>query len=117
MAVKPSATASRAAWAMVSGVEPPDSRCRRMRSRQRPPPKSSHTGAWKCLPLISHRAMSTALIAPGQGGAAKGAHAVQMLPVVFDAQRILAHKIPLENTYECAPRPRGTPSTRSDRRR
>ena len=72
MAVKPSATAAWAALKLASGVLPPESRCRRILSRTLPP-NSSHTGTSKCLPLMSHNAISTAETAPMMAVPLKGA--------------------------------------------
>ena len=63
IAVKPSSTAALAALKLASGVLPPESKCRRILSRTLPP-NSSQTGTSKCLPLMSHSAISRAETAP-----------------------------------------------------
>ena len=45
---------------------------------------------------------------PGQGGASKGVHAVDVLPVVFDAQGILADEVVFEEHDACFPKYQGT---------
>ena len=53
------------------GVTAPMSRWSRTLSLTLPP-SSSQTGAWKCFPLMSQSAMSTALIAPVRAEPLKG---------------------------------------------